>query len=189
MPGCVHCGRGFCEECHLSDEPCCLEDLIAERNKQVSRKRSWKPDDEIKDPRSTMRKRAQKILEDVRGVKIGDPCEWRGKANCGGGRHPIVGCRSGTVSHVHHGPDKNWFNNSPSNLHGICHSCHNRWHARNDCCYDPTIPHNPRPALEDELVLWNDGPSMPRISHENCPEERTQCPDDTTTSMTGGEPQ
>lgn len=168
MPGCLSCGRGLCDECHDDNTKCCVADLKPPTQPKATGA-PWKPDEEIKDPRSTMRKRAQKILRDVRGITIGDPCEWRGLAECGGGRHPIVGCVDGLVKHIHHGPDKNWFNNSPDNLHAICHSCHNRWHARNDKCYDPGIPHRPRSATPAEMREWNDGPSMPHLSHNNCP--------------------
>lgn len=168
MPGCISCARELCDECHSPTEPCCLEDLKrVELSKPVGA--PWKPDDEVKDPRSTMRKRAQKVLKEVRNVKIDDPCEWRGLANAGGGRHPIVGCHDGVVKHIHHGPDKDWFHNTPDNLHGICHTCHNRWHARNDKCYDPTIGHSPRRATDDEMKYWNDGARMPVLLHDNCP--------------------
>lgn len=145
--------------------------------------RPWKEDSEIIDPRSTMRKRAQKILKEERGIEIGSPCEWRGLANAGGGRHPIVGCRDGVVRHIHHGPDKNWFNNSPGNLHGICHTCHNRWHARNDPCYFPSIGHSPRPATEDEMKLWNDSGKMPKAIHKDCPEDESPRKEDVAESV------
>lgn len=170
MPGCISCARGLCFECHDNETSCCLEDIQTKSTpKPVGA--PWKPDSEIKDPRSTMRKRAQKILKEVRGIEIGSPCEWRGLADVGGGRHPIVGCRDGVVSHIHHGPDKDWYHNTPDNLNGICHTCHNRWHSRNDKCYDPTIPNRPRPATNDEMRLWNDGPHMPKLLHDSCPRD------------------
>lgn len=171
MPGCISCGRGLCDECHDLEAACCLDDLIIPAPVSSKVGRPQLPDHEVKDPRATMRKRAQKVLKEARGVEVGSICEWRNLANCGGGRHPIVGCRNGVVSHVHHGPDKDWFHNTPDNLHGICHSCHNRWHARNDPCYDPTIKHNPRPATEDELKYWNDRGVMPKANHEECPKD------------------
>lgn len=149
--GCLSCARGFHEECLdgcLSLSSCkCLSSLlsinqIGDSTKQVGRPQ--KPDDQVEDPRSTFRKRAQKVLKQIRGVQIGDPCEWKGLTNCGGGRNPIEGCEDGIVKHVHHGPDKDWTKNVPTNLHGVCHSCHNRWHSANDTDYDPRIPHNPR---------------------------------------------
>lgn len=173
MPPCLSCGRGFCDECHLEADPCCLSDIqydhyLANPSSGSGYSKIRKVDADVKDPRSTMRKRAQKILRDTRGIEIGSPCEWKGLADVGGGRHPIVGCREGEVKHIHHGPDKNWFNNDPNNLSGICNFCHNRWHSRNDNCYDPTLLSNPRLATEDELALWNDGKGIPPEHHENC---------------------
>lgn len=52
------------------------------------------------------------------------PCEWKGKANCGGGDFPILGCPSmgkGVQQARHHGPEKNVQNNEPGNVHRICH--------------------------------------------------------------------
>lgn len=167
MPGCILCARGLCDECHLPDDECCLTELKP-TDVPGPVGAPWKPDSEVKDPRSTMRKRAQKILKMERGIEIGSPCEWRGLADCGGGRHPIVGCIDGVVKHIHHGPDKDWYHNTPDNLHGICHTCHNRWHARNDECYDPTIPHLPRSATRDEMKYWNDGDRMPSLRHDLC---------------------
>lgn len=171
MPGCISCAREMCFECHLPEDPCCLIDLPVLGHTPKKSGRPWKDDSEVVDPRSTMRKRAQKILKEERGIEIGSPCEWRGLADAGGGRHPIVGCRNGVVRHIHHGPDKDWYHNSPDNLHGICHHCHNRWHARNDGCYDPSIHHSPRRATDDEMKYWNDMGKMPKLTHESCPKE------------------
>lgn len=176
MPGCLSCGRGFCNECHLETDDCCLKDLpitTAFNPAPVSKGRSGprKLDEDVKDPRSTMRKRAQALLRDARNIEIGSPCEWQGLANAGGGNHPIVGCIDGYVRHIHHGPDKNWYHNTPDNLHGICNGCHNRWHSRNDACYNPGKPHEPQTATYFELDKWNpmDGKfKMPKLDHEDC---------------------
>lgn len=78
-----------------------------------------KPDDEIGS--SAGRKRAGKAIEEkLRNKGI---CDWAGLANCGGGKHPIVGCINGIAKHVHHGPDKDTSNNDPLNLHNIDESC------------------------------------------------------------------
>jgi len=94
MEECLSCGRGFHWECHLPEDSCCLEQLdesvLLPAVSSVGTGRPWKPDDEVEDPRSTMRKRAQKILKETRDIEIGSPCEWSGKANVGGGRHPIL---------------------------------------------------------------------------------------------------
>lgn len=165
---CISCAQLLCEECPNVSNPidgddtltCCCngsnwEEYYASQigygiplsgnssNAGAGRGRPQLDDKDVKDPRSTMRKRAQKVLKQVRNVEIGGPCEWRGLVNCGGGNHPIEGCTDGTVAHIHHGPDKDWYKNTPTNLHGLCHTCHNRWHAANDNDYDPRIPHNP----------------------------------------------
>lgn len=81
-------------------------------------------------------------------------CEWRGKANCGGGDWPILGCLDGKQQARHHGPEKNVQNNEQGNVHRICHYCHYRWHAKNDPTYDWNAgvwpPHNPRPLTDKE---------------------------------------
>lgn len=174
MSGCLSCGRGLCFECHEENDDCCLDGLLFNEQKVKGNGRPWKKDEDVVDPRSTMRKRAQKILQEERGIVIGSPCEWRGLADAGGGRHPIVGCIDGVVKHIHHGPDKDWYHNTPDNLHGICHHCHNRWHARNDGCYDPSIPHLPRRATNDEVKHW--AHRMPSITHDLCPKEDNAVP-------------
>lgn len=81
-------------------------------------------------------------------------CEWQGKANCGGGDYPILGCLEGKQQARHHGPEKNVQNNEEGNVHRICHYCHYRWHAKNDPSYDWNAgvwpAHNPRPMVESE---------------------------------------
>ena len=107
----------------------------------TTRSRRLKLDDSLKDQQSTGRKRAARMYPLDRS---GD-CEWLGKSNCGGGPHPILGCGlngipAGKQRARHHGPDKNTLNNDESNVHRICHSCHNRWHAANDPDYIPGQP-------------------------------------------------
>lgn len=107
-------------------------------------------DSKLKDQQSTGRKRAAKMYP----IADGAPCEWKNKKNCGGGKHPIVGCATGTQQARHHGPDKNTLNNEKGNVHRICHTCHNRWHTENDEGYvwgDIYNPHNPVAATLDEL--------------------------------------
>lgn len=81
--------------------------------------RSGKRDAALKNQQSTGRKRAAKMYP----LKRDDPCEWQGKANCGGGLHPILGCIKGVQEARHHGPDKNVTNNEAGNVHRICHAC------------------------------------------------------------------
>jgi hypothetical protein len=113
--------------------------------------RSGKREALLKDQQSTGRKRAAKLYPIDRTA----PCEWRGKANCGGGEYPILGCANGLQTDRHHGPDKSVVNNEQGNVHRICKYCHNRWHAKNDPGYDwnkTNYPaHSPRDMTENEL--------------------------------------
>lgn len=113
---------------------------------------TYKEDSALKDQQSTGRKRAAIMYPLIEGAD----CEWRAQTNCGGGSSPIVGCIDGKQEARHHGPDKNTLNNEHGNVHRICHTCHNRWHARNDPDYvwGQIYPlHSPRPASSDELLL------------------------------------
>lgn len=165
---CLDCGRGFhelCQEC-----TCCEDKPITgggdtnseppnssrqndpkEQIKSGKRNRKLKSDDKLKDPHSTGRKRAAALFP----LKSDEPCEWKGKAYCGGGKYPIIGCINGKQEHRHHGPDKNTLNNSPKNVHRICDDCHNIWHSQNDPTYDSyaaKLEHEPRIATAQELV-------------------------------------
>jgi hypothetical protein len=101
------------------------------------RKRRNKRDAALRDQQSTGRKRAARLYPLDRDAE----CEWAGSTSAGGGTNPIPGCgkRRNTVKGKqqarHHGPDKNTLNNEPGNVHRICHSCHNAWHAVNDPDY------------------------------------------------------
>ena len=90
--------------------------------------KAHKPDSALKDQQSTGRKRAAKMYP----LDKDADCEWNKQKNCGGGKNPIVGCLEGKQQARHHGPDKNTLNNDFGNVHRICHSCHNNWHAAND---------------------------------------------------------
>lgn len=85
----------------------------------------------------------------------GGDCEWQGMKNCGGGKRPIVGCIDGKQEARHHGPDKNTLNNETGNVHRICHTCHNRWHARNDEGYiwgAVYNSHSPSGATREDFI-------------------------------------
>lgn len=172
--GCLDCGRGFCEFCNSCE--CCTisigirnstddnsvlerpdtdaDNLSGETSHESDRAytktkgRPIKDPGDISDPKSTGRKRAALLYPIIEG----NPCEWKALVNCGGGKHPIIGCISGEQKHRHHGPNKDTIENSPGNVHRICHDCHNIWHSQNDKDYDPTILHSPRPATLDELA-------------------------------------
>lgn len=124
-------------------------------HKRSTRTRRLKRDDALKDQQSTGRKRAAELYPfldaDGNRLKRGADeslfrdCEWAGQVSCGGGTAPIRGCGLdgrpiGKGINRHHGPDKNTLNNEKGNVHRICPSCHNRWHAANDPDYDPNKP-------------------------------------------------
>lgn len=79
-------------------------------------------------------------------------CEWKMKANVGGGPKPIIGCINGKQQARHHGPDKNTLNNDEGNVHRICVTCHNRWHTENDHIYAWGIIQNPHAPVEADLT-------------------------------------
>lgn len=141
--------RGFHSTCR--GECSCTHDLgptrITEEPDEVveegeTRSRRNKPDSALKDQQSTGRKRAAKLYPLDRTAI----CEWALTPEVGGGiTIPGCGLRPGTVpgkqQSRHHGPDYNTLNNDPGNVHRICHSCHNSWHAAND-------PHKDKVYLE-----------------------------------------
>lgn len=161
---CIECLRGFHEECVL--KPCCCgkeeekEDstpIFSEVIDQpIEIKRSvGRPVQEVIGV-SAGRKRAAEIYGNEMGID--KPCEWRGMANCGGGKFPIIGCLSGTREHIHHGPNKDTSHNERNNVSLICTLCHNRWHAANDKAYeeDPEayklLPKQPRVMSIEETL-------------------------------------
>lgn len=156
MAACLECAGGFhqlcenggCKGCHATQEAQTSEDLALEdggfravtedeltKGGRLAKRRTkdrTKNDLTLKDPHSTGRKRAVTLHGHADPTQ---PCEWQGKANCGGGRFPILGCDSGVQENLHHGPDKNTLNNERQNIHKICSQCHNRWHTLNDPDY------------------------------------------------------
>lgn len=109
---------------------------------------------DITDITSTGRKRAAMLYPIFENMK----CEWAGLKFAGGGVEPIIGCDNHIIQpnkgpdkgDRHHGPDKNVINNSPGNVHRICSSCHNRWHAKNNKYYgDRPTPDQPFLPKED----------------------------------------
>ena len=109
---------------------------------------------DITDITSTGRKRAAMLYPIFENMK----CEWAGLKFAGGGVEPIIGCDNHIIQPTkgpdkgdrHHGPDKNVINNSPGNVHRICSSCHNRWHAKNNKYYgDRPAPDQPFLPKED----------------------------------------
>ena len=135
---CPECVVGYHWECRQRvNGICCCANVVDAVVEKV--RGAIKEPDDITDKESTGRKRAAQLYPIYEGMT----CEWRNLFYAGGGVVPIVGCRDGLARARHHGPDKNTINNSPINLHRICHDCHNRWHAVNDSFYaEPRPPTN-----------------------------------------------
>lgn len=137
---CTMCGAGLHNECYT--QPCCCNNStgpVAEEKEikdESIKRRGRASDSKLKDQQSTGRKRA--AIDYPLDSEL--PCEWRRLRFAGGGQTPIIGCWDGNQQARHHGPDKNTLNNEPGNVHRICHSCHNRWHTRNDSSYIPGEP-------------------------------------------------
>jgi len=122
-----------------------------EQEEEIDGQRTYKDDSALKDQQSTGRKRAARWYP----LDENALCEWAGKKNCGGGKHPITGCVSNFQQARHHGPDKNTLNNEKGNVHRICHTCHNRWHTLNDPDYvwgAVQIEHSPKPATPEDYM-------------------------------------
>ena len=112
---------------HIPTDAC---DLTPEEIKE--RVGNIKQGSEMKDPLSTGRKRAAEVAP-IDGCMV---CEWKRLMEAGGGPVPIKGCPGNPATDRHHGPDKSVLNNEVGvNLHRICSTCHNRWHAANDKYY------------------------------------------------------
>jgi hypothetical protein len=152
--GCPSCGRGFHEECIIGCNDCHGKEdkLVRTLVHSGTMGAPLKNPEDIKDPYSTGRKRAAIQYP----IFKTNPCEWRGKKNCGGGKETIIGCIDGFQRDAHHGPVKNPLRNEPGNVHRICKHCHNRWHELNDGIYDEAtyneMSHNPEIATELELL-------------------------------------
>lgn len=147
--GCVSCGRDLHDECPKSIEnKCCCRQNTETTVVSTKLGHNYKDDSEI--GVSAGRKRAATLYE----IHSEKPCEWRWKKNCGGGKHPIIGCLGGMQEARHHGPVKNTARNEQLNVHLICANCHNRWHTLNDPDYDEVaneeLPHKPVPASLEE---------------------------------------
>lgn len=177
---CLPCKVELHEECLAPSQlvsgrwTCCCGDQADKPDEvfgtEVGRPVS-KPGD-IDDVLSTGRKRAAMLYPIFEGMV----CEWAGLAAAGGGIKPIVGCRGNVLVEErgkysrHHGPDKNVLENGPHNVHRICPTCHNRWHALNNEFYgtrpehgQPFLPvgaevlaHDPNTKATDEEIEANE---------------------------------
>lgn len=159
VDACWPCICGLHEECYapeMVDEDnledvwlrCCCHGAKAEDDAKAFANGPGRPmldPDQITDKLSTGRKRARMLYPILDGMT----CQWAGLKYAGGGVEPIIGCGgnkiiaakgSSETGHRHHGPDKNVINNSPGNVHLICSTCHNRWHALNNKYYEGERP-------------------------------------------------
>lgn len=208
LRACVYCAVALHEECLRptivsEDGPefiCCCprDDMVGwvEREAPTASRSKAEPKalGEITDVLSTGRKRAAMLYP----IYPGMVCEWSGLEFAGGGVEPIVGCngnliyptKDGSAGTVHHGPDKNTLNNHPANVHRICWSCHQTWHAKNNRYYGkrpsgdvPFLPkaeyteHDPD-TRADDLILGQ--VAAERVSvNPRCsdPHYRGVCPD------------
>ena len=128
---CPACLMGYTWECILG----CKEKRIPiEETKEHGGQ--TKSRDKVKDLESTVRKRAAEMYP----IKEGMLCEWTRLRYAGGGIIPIIGCSGNAATARHHGPDKNTLNNEMGNVHRVCSSCHNRYHAANDRYYPGDRP-------------------------------------------------
>ena len=179
-PCCLPCLTGYPEECWQPDEygnsKCVLEPKIepeftplfskpkprttqklkvSRRKPKIMRVKKYvgrpvKDFKDITDLRSTGRKYAARMYP----IKEGMICEWNGLANAGGGPYSITGCGGNLATVRHHGPDKNTLNNEFGNVHRICATCHNRWHAANDKFYPLERPPGDVAYLPNEGIEW-----------------------------------
>ncbi len=159
--GCASCGQGFHWECRKCGKGKCHVDIakISTAITPTATGRVGAPvksAEDVRDPKSTGRKEAAIRFPIIRGPNGERPdCEWQGLKNCGGGL-AIVGCINGKQVDRHHGPDKNTLNNAEGNVHRICKTCHNRWHAVNDGPYNAEewmkTSHSPEPATSADLI-------------------------------------
>lgn len=151
---CVACGRGFHKECETKCKKCHPKEeaVVTISGKTEDYVKRGKTAKDLKDPHSTGRKRAAQLYP----LDTTSPCEWQRKKNCGGGKHPIVGCLDGKQVARHHGPVKDTTRNQAGNVHRICTRCHNHWHELNDLVYEQReyglLPHDPEDATDEELV-------------------------------------
>lgn len=163
---CLSCLRGWhaeclkgCKKCHTKDDIPVADDQQGELEPAVRKMGGTR--EKLKDPQSTGRKRAARLYP----IENGMACEWRKLKNCGGGRHPVIGCLDGIARDRHHGPVKNVTRNHAGNVHRICSTCHQHWHELNDLVYDEKdyalLPHDPMPATDEEIaknfLAWKTG--------------------------------
>lgn len=157
MDSCISCARGFYFECGHTPPVSIPQVLTVTTEAKTSDEpkklgRPFKEDNDI--TTSAGRKRAAELYP----IQEDSDCEWLKKADCGGGKKPIVGCLNGKQRHRHHGPIKDTAHNERNNIHLICARCHNTWHGRNDPIYTEQeyklLPHSPRSATPEDWTSW-----------------------------------
>lgn len=197
MSNCIACEAGAHWECFDPEDlegslVCCCTVLVTTITAEGESKRGGPLKDatEMRDPKSTGRKRAAQIKPITEGMV----CEWAQLARAGGGVIPIIGCMGNDAKHIHHGPDKDTTNNSDENLHRVCHDCHNRWHTLNDPFYgerpaagtpfiplkETNYPHDAGTRVSAQVVFdhemwWAKNPQN-RTPYINLPKEENERP-------------
>lgn len=170
MITCLPCAVGYHHECWYPDAVglchCCTANpddesigTTIEPREKKERGGQIKSAKDVKDLQSTGRKRAAKLYAIPKEGEPGYPlaCEWQGLKAAGGGVEPIVGCFDGLATNIHHGPDKNTLSNFVGNVHRICATCHNRWHAANDQYYEGIRPKGEVPYVPNRDYSKHDG--------------------------------
>lgn len=188
---CWPCIVNFHEECYaprIADEDvpdtdwvvCCCSGTDHDDSATIWAKeigRGVAEPSDITEVRSTGRKRAAMLYPIYENME----CEWAWLKHAGGGVKPIIGCSGNTIDpvksgnragHRHHGPDKNTINNGPLNVHRICASCHNRYHALNNKYYIGERP----PADQPWVPVAPEGMTVAKHDPETMAtdEERTE---------------
>lgn len=162
---CPPCAVGYHWECEHQQEDtlcCCIPNRTHIGNDQpdsesdssggeTPKQRGGQVKDyaDITDVQSTGRKRAAQMYPITEGMV----CEWAQLKSAGGGVVSIIGCNGNVATDRHHGPDKNTLNNTEGNVHRICATCHNRWHAANDQYYG-TRPEGTSPFIPLDGHNW-----------------------------------
>lgn len=151
--GCIFAARGFFEECeqwpgcgHGDNPPSLSTSPVVEATAGSSDEGYTKDRNLLVDPKSTGRKEAARKFPLDRTAD----CEWINKKFVAFNGKMVWGCVNGKQSNIHHGPDKDTLRNVEGNVHRICFTCHNHYHAVTDPDYDDAT------AVEYPLIELQD---------------------------------
>lgn len=149
--GCIFSARGFFEECENFPGCGCGSPPIplssTSPHEEVATAGVYQKDRNLLvDPKSTGRKEAARMFP----LDKSAPCEWQLKKFVAFNGKMVWGCVNGLQSNIHHGPDKDTLRNVNGNVHRICFTCHNHYHAVTDPDYDDAT------AVEYDLIEFQD---------------------------------